>query len=215
MQHRKEAHELKEDLSCGHCGKQFGQRDILELHYKIHESLSGGAIVDRSGGKTDGAKQHGKSSAVMSSLTFSPGKKVGLTRVRMEDCLRCDECSCIYINEDDYHKHMKNFHRKESPRKNRPRRACWSCCKNCNCKDLLSTIQKDHGSNANLFHCNIKDRWSKISSRLQLPDLSLVKTEPKEEMVIKKEVADMEDYTHLLSQVEVKIKTEPPDEVYG
>ncbi|KAK9504248.1 hypothetical protein O3M35_010623 [Rhynocoris fuscipes] len=39
-------------------------------------------------------------------------KKLGLTKIKMEDCLRCDACSCIYIDPADYYKHMKNFHEK-------------------------------------------------------------------------------------------------------
>ena len=31
----------------------------------------------------------------------------------MEDCQRCDACSCIYLDERDYIKHMKNFHKQD------------------------------------------------------------------------------------------------------
>lgn len=45
---------------------------------------------------------------------MSPAKKaVGLTKIRMEDCQRCDACSCIYLDERDYIKHMKNFHKQD------------------------------------------------------------------------------------------------------
>lgn len=56
-----------------------------------------------------------------------PKKAVGLTKIRMEDCQRCDACSCIYLDERDYIKHMKNFHKqdvlKQEPikPKNKPR----------------------------------------------------------------------------------------------
>lgn len=42
---------------------------------------------------------------------FSAKKPVGLTKVKMEDCMRCDACSCIYIDQNDYYKHMRNFHK--------------------------------------------------------------------------------------------------------
>lgn len=38
--------------------------------------------------------------------------RVGLTKLRMEDLHRCDACSCIYIDPEDYYKHMRNFHEK-------------------------------------------------------------------------------------------------------
>jgi len=46
-------------------------------------------------------------------------KFIGLTKIRLEDCMRCDACSCIYLDESDYNKHMKNFHRQDSPKKHR------------------------------------------------------------------------------------------------
>lgn len=46
-------------------------------------------------------------------LLISAKKVVGLTKIRMEDCQRCDACSCIYIDERDYIKHMKNFHKQD------------------------------------------------------------------------------------------------------
>jgi hypothetical protein len=33
--------------------------------------------------------------------------------------MRCDACSCIYLDESDYNKHMRNFHRQDSPKKHR------------------------------------------------------------------------------------------------
>lgn len=29
--------------------------------------------------------------------------------------MRCDECSCIYIDRNDYYKHMRNFHKMSVP----------------------------------------------------------------------------------------------------
>ncbi|KAJ8883410.1 hypothetical protein PR048_015253 [Dryococelus australis] len=50
-------------------------------------------------------------------LAVAARKAVGLTKVRLEDCLRCDACSCIYLDQSDYDKHMRNFHRHDSPKK--------------------------------------------------------------------------------------------------
>ena len=93
---------------------------------------------------------------------------MGLTKIRMEDCRRCDACSCIYMDERDYIKHMKNFHKhdikkiplgekedldfrpfrhKQDAKRQRqapsgsPHKKCRSCCKTCKCKGNHDTLQ--------------------------------------------------------------------------
>ncbi|XP_063242069.1 uncharacterized protein LOC134542080 [Bacillus rossius redtenbacheri] len=131
-------------------------------------------------------------------------KAVGLTKVRLEDCLRCDACSCIYLDQSDYDKHMNNFHRHDSPKKLRQRRGCRSCCRHCNCRGdhQHQGVRKERGNN-NLFHYNIKDRWTKMLSRRLQPG------EVKREVKPDPDDCPSVDLSHLLSQVEVKIKTEP------
>ncbi|CAG2061348.1 unnamed protein product [Timema podura] len=148
----------------------------------------------------------------------SPAKKVvGLTKIRLEDCLRCDACSCIYIDENDYNKHMKNFHRQDSPKKHKQKKGCRSCCKHCNCRGnhQQPSVQKERGNN-NLFHYNIKDRWTKmVSRRLNPKEIKReIKPDPDGYPNNPFTVSGVIDYSHLLSQVEVKIKTEPSDLEY-
>lgn len=209
---------------CFRCQKQFGQPEILQLHALLHESserAEEGGSVDNDeppkGAEYDkkcfnfGENERDDSAMKTDNHhTYFPKKNIGLTKVKLEDCLRCDECSCIYIHENDYRKHMKNFHREDSSRKNKQRKGCRSCCKQCNCRQSYKTIQKERGNN-NLFHYNIKDRWSKmISRRLKLESTSESSSSVEQ---MKTESDSNPDYSDLLSRVEVSIKTEPPEEV--
>ncbi|KAG8232026.1 hypothetical protein J437_LFUL012050 [Ladona fulva] len=204
-------------LMCSICDKQFGQPEILQLHALIHDSSEKaeeggtfanndppkGAVYDKCCFGPSAQDRANMRNEFSSSLTK---RSIGLTKVKLEDCLRCDECSCIYIHENDYRKHMKNFHREDSSRKNKQKKGCRSCCKQCNCRQSYKTIQKERGNN-NLFHYNIKDRWSKmVSRRLKVESLadSSNSLEP-----IKMESESNADYSELLSRVEVSIKTEP------
>ncbi|XP_054258325.1 uncharacterized protein LOC128983170 [Macrosteles quadrilineatus] len=172
-----------------------------------------------------------KKSSPRTKVKPKPAKKqVGLTKIRMEDCLRCDACSCIYIDEKDYYKHMRNFHHKDvnkTPTKQqRSKRKCQSCCKQCrgsHCLPVKRPRATQPSSNL-IFRFsmkdNIKNRWSKMLSQ-QLTESSLAGSTPglcEPELVnIKSDLDRIKqepepDLSYLLSQVEVKIKTEPPDD---
>ncbi|KAF4523323.1 hypothetical protein B566_EDAN011803 [Ephemera danica] len=204
-----------ERYGCPHCSKDFGNRQILRLHMRVHEECTT-PVPPQPLKPTTTESPTGATSSVTTGLTVRPmqpthprhpyGKKIGFTKIRLEDCLRCDECSCVYMYESDYLKHMRNFHRQNSPRKSKQKKGCRSCCRHCNCRDGVApqpSVETERGNN-NLFHFNIKDRWSKVVSR-RLTDIA-VKEDPDgdEDPGI--------DLSHLLSQVEVKIKTEPPDD---
>ncbi|XP_071449427.1 uncharacterized protein [Hetaerina americana] len=207
---------------CTKCQKKFRQPEVLQLHTLLHESSEvaeeAGALDNAEppkGTENDkcfnfGDSESGSKTVKTEFLQSSSKRSVGLTKVKLEDCLRCDECSCIYIHENDYKKHMKNFHKGDTSRKSKQRKGCRSCCKQCNCRQSYKTIQKERGNN-NLFHYNIKDRWSKMVSRR-------LKLEPANDSVNNYEAVKMEpdvnhDYSELLSRVEVSIKTEPPEEL--
>ncbi|XP_034241180.1 phospholipase D A-like isoform X2 [Thrips palmi] len=179
-----------------------------------------------------------------------PKKAVGLTKIRMEDCQRCDACSCIYLDERDYIKHMKNFHKqdvlKQEPikPKNKPRARnqsqspqqarrskrqqrymeqqqqqtqeqggkkgnCRSCCKSCKCRGdhgtlepMLPIVRPVLGRAGRRGSCNTQDSWNQFAQHLQ----------GAEAVVVQPDLDNMPDFSHLLSQVEVKIKTEPTEQ---
>ncbi|XP_059480589.1 uncharacterized protein LOC132199687 [Neocloeon triangulifer] len=203
-----------ERYGCPHCILDFEVREVLRDHMKTHEvpmqipqpirQLP--SPVDKPAAAANQEKQP-------SPTKPAAAKKIGFTKIRFEDCKRCDECSCIYLYEKDYEKHMRNFHRRKELRKSKKlKKGCRSCCNQCNCKDDHTapvTVETERG-NKNLFHFNIKDRWSKVVSK----SIMDVCNEPQldEEMIVVKEEPQGEiDLTHLLSQVEVKIKTEVED----
>ncbi|XP_046680821.1 uncharacterized protein LOC124367764 [Homalodisca vitripennis] len=160
-------------------------------------------------------------------------KATGLTKVKMEDCLRCDACSCIYIDDKDYYKHMRNFHQVDVTNnlpipQQKPKRKCRSCCKQCrgaHCTSVKRPRATQRASNL-IFKINmqnnIQDRWTRMVSQqlseYPMPEFqSMPEFQPVPEIkpdpdgiTIKPEP----DLTHLLSQVEVKIKTEPEDDFY-
>ncbi|XP_047110741.1 zinc finger and BTB domain-containing protein 17-like [Schistocerca piceifrons] len=212
----------KELHQCPKCKKAFAHGQILQLHIRVHEG---------DGQKTEDCTRvvttvhepgQSSSSAAVShpiqqqqqqqqQLGLPQKKPVGLTKIRLEDCLRCDACSCIYIDKSDYNKHMRNFHQKVTSKKQKIKKECKSCCRHCNCKGNHKhhSVEKERGNN-NLFHYNIKDRWSKmVSQRINIKE---VKQKIKQEPHCEPEAMD---YSHLLSQVEVKIKTEPSEEDYN
>ncbi|CAG0887985.1 unnamed protein product, partial [Darwinula stevensoni] len=85
----------------------------------------------------------------------------------------------------------------------RVRRSCRGCCRNCIGRCLCKLgIEKERGNN-NLFHYNIKDRWSKIFSRKLALDVLAVKMEP--EVHIKTEDG-LED------GLDIYIKQEPAED---
>uniref|UniRef100_A0A0A9W872 C2H2-type domain-containing protein n=3 Tax=Lygus hesperus TaxID=30085 RepID=A0A0A9W872_LYGHE len=196
-----------------------------------------------------------------------PSKRVGLTKIRMEDCLRCDACSCIYIDPQDYYKHMRNFHQKYNtviPRTRRrsPHRTSqqdlpvsspeevtlttsragplWTLpLRNEKPKEQKAPLDTTFVAES-IIRQSIKSRWSKVvSERLstakrprlvvegspetpEFPSQIKIDGQPVEavgvvfdpNLRIKEEPADEDNILDLLSQVEVKIKTEPPDD-YG
>ncbi|XP_067010768.1 zinc finger protein 423 [Anabrus simplex] len=236
---QKTCHKVKERYLCPKCEKHFGNQHILQLHLRVHDSEqqqqvtvsppqslplcdsnqldnnSKDVTVKTSLVVSNKPSENCKPPALkMSSSILTAKKTPGLTKIRLEDCLRCDACSCIYIDKNDYNKHMKNFHRQNSPKKhNKQRKGCRSCCKHCNCQGehIHQSIQKERGNN-NLFHYNIKDRWTKMVSRRLSKIKKEIKSDPDSDSG---DVDDVMDYSHLLSQVEVKIKTEPPDDECG
>ncbi|XP_069686288.1 uncharacterized protein [Periplaneta americana] len=214
----------KERFQCPRCEKHFGHQQILQLHLRVHESNCDSPVKasheEKQEAKIETVADREMSKKSTCSQTNNertnsspPNKKfIGLTKIRLEDCMRCDACSCIYLDENDYKKHMKNFHRQDSPKKHRQKKGCRSCCKHCNCKGNHQhhSLQKERGNN-NLFHYNIKDRWSKMVSRRLTPEEMKqdIKADPDYDP---NDQSGVIDYSHLLSQVEVKIKTEPPDD---
>ncbi|KAJ9573724.1 hypothetical protein L9F63_008887, partial [Diploptera punctata] len=201
-------------FQCPRCEKHFGNKKILQLHLRVHQSNED--VQMESSHKEESQELSSESNFELNQneLQSSPANKklIGLTKIRLEDCMRCDACSCIYLDATDYNKHMKNFHRQNSPKKHRQKKGCRSCCKHCNCKGNHQhhSLQKERGNN-NLFHYNIKDRWSKMVSRRLSPEKikQEIKADPDYET---NNTITTLDYSHLLSQVEVKIKTEPPDD---
>jgi len=136
-----------------------------------------------------------------------PSKRVGFTKIRMEDCFRCDACSCIYIEAEDYYKHMRNFHQKYNtviPRMRNRSPMSHKCCGTCigtHCQSAREESKPNNPlpptSNTNIRD-KIKLRWSKVSERLS------------QEVTVKSEPMD-DDVSYFLAQVEVKIKSEPKD----
>ncbi|KAK7871840.1 hypothetical protein R5R35_006435 [Gryllus longicercus] len=234
--HVKETHHrINARFQCPKCEKYFGNYQIMQLHLRVHDSdVQKSDICPTS--EINMSEQLSKSNEVNEKVcseeiiktpnldyrkpNCSQAKKtVGLTKIRLEDCLRCDACSCIYIDESDYKKHMKNFHRTNSNRKPKQKKGCRSCCKQCNCQGNhpSPTVQNERGNN-NLFRVNIKDRWTKmVSCRLNNQeskcDESAIKTEIKPDPDTVSGMPSLIDYSDLLSQVEVKIKTEPVDDI--
>ncbi|XP_022204301.2 uncharacterized protein LOC111060919 isoform X2 [Nilaparvata lugens] len=101
------------DYKCTICGKMFGNNQIFRLHSQIHGLREVGAIQEKiREQKSNLSEIEKKITAITSPAENKKAKKkIGLTKVRMEDCLRCDPCSCIYLDKNDYYKHMRNFHK--------------------------------------------------------------------------------------------------------
>lgn len=248
-QHVKETHhQIKARFQCPKCEKYFGNYQILQLHLRVHDSedLKGVSHLESNSqdveseqsvsdstdaNKTSTSEQEVPKSDETNNMSpinlinsigssTPPVKRVvGLTKIRLEDCLRCDECSCIYIDESDYNKHMKNFHRTNSNRKSKQKKGCRSCCKQCNCQgNHPPPMVRNENGNNNLFRFNIKDRWTKmVSCRLNNIDPNCSVPSIKREIKpdpdgVPSGISSIVDYSHLLSQVEVKIKTEPTDD---
>ncbi|KAK3919546.1 Serine/threonine-protein kinase ICK [Frankliniella fusca] len=193
-----------------------------------------------------------------------PKKSVGLTKIRMEDCQRCDACSCIYLDERDYIKHMKNFHKqdvvKQEPIKPKsktsrvrshnhsqaPQRAqharrskrqqhfmeqqqqqqqtvqeqtgkkgsCRSCCKSCKCRGdhgtlepMLPIVRPVLGRSGRRNSITTQDSWNQFARHLEGAEGIII--QPDSNSQFKPDPDNMDDFSDLLSQVEVKIKTEP------
>ncbi|XP_018915144.2 uncharacterized protein [Bemisia tabaci] len=217
---------------CKVCNKQFGNQKIYQIHTQIHangtpeeQKLLAEAEAEAAEAAAAAAAREAEASASGTNESAekkapkrkkptpppaTPPKKKGFTKVRMEDCLRCDECSCIYLDENDYHKHMRNFHgHNQGSRKSPKKKGCRSCCVNCksgNCNPALPQLPLPPvQESAPLFKFtmqdNIKDRWSKMVSE-RLSEAVTIKEDPD---------APNPALESLLSQVEVKIKTEPQD----
>uniref|UniRef100_A0A1B6K951 C2H2-type domain-containing protein n=1 Tax=Graphocephala atropunctata TaxID=36148 RepID=A0A1B6K951_9HEMI len=194
--------------------------DVVESILKINEShikdnLPSIKILEPPK-KSSSHKTKGRSKPVK--------KAIGLTKVKMEDCLRCDACSCIYIDDKDYYKHMRNFHQVDVTNnlpipQPKSKRKCRSCCKQCrgaHCTSVKRPRATQRASNL-IFKINmqnnIQDRWTRmVSQQLSespMPEFQSVpdiKSDP-DTVTIKPDP----DLSHLLSQVEVRIKTEPED----
>lgn len=187
-----------------------------------------------------------------------PKKSVGLTKIRMEDCQRCDACSCIYLDERDYIKHMKNFHKqdvlKQEPIKprhkprvraqpsHRPRRSkyqqrlieeqqqeqggkkgnCRSCCKSCKCRGdhgtlepMLPIVRPILGrSGRRSSSTSTQDSWNQFAQHLEAAEGIVIQPDANSMAALAQMKSDpdhLADFSDLLSQVEVKIKTEPTD----
>ncbi|KAK9504246.1 hypothetical protein O3M35_010621 [Rhynocoris fuscipes] len=138
----------------------------------------------------------------------------------MEDCLRCDACSCIYIDPANYYKHMKNFHEKYNTlipgirKKERYKFERRCNIETQNDKDRANILENEQLNKTAILepqtslntsqHISekIKNRWSEMISR-RLPPLLPVDS-------IKCEPGDEEyDINSLVSNVEVNIKIEP------
>ncbi|XP_075220761.1 uncharacterized protein LOC142324049 [Lycorma delicatula] len=311
LQHLQEVHlnpRKKEHIECPKCGKVFGHIQIYQLHLQIH-TLSESDSNKSSSSSENGSHQTPESlisSSKQTATVQSPQsshtkdkqrptaaaqkKAIGLTKIRMEDCLRCDACSCIYIDQSDYYKHMRNFHKVNTMNNvdnpvsvtikppliiktvsckttssskaavtasittnpptvttttASPQNKCRSCCKQCRGNHIgelhnhhkhyyqhrhnraSRIIQRSNGNELFKFSMqdNIKDRWSRMvshrllgseehqQSQLQQNHIQ-IKPDPdaETEFEIQNSVVDSDEMTHLLSQVEVKIKTEPADE---
>ncbi|XP_039292411.1 zinc finger protein 658B isoform X3 [Nilaparvata lugens] len=115
MNHLEKVHlnPKKGDYKCTICGKMFGNNQIFRLHSQIHGLREVGAIQEKiREQKSNLSEIEKKITAITSPAENKKAKKkIGLTKVRMEDCLRCDPCSCIYLDKNDYYKHMRNFHK--------------------------------------------------------------------------------------------------------
>lgn len=193
-----------------------------------------------------------------------PKKAVGLTKIRMEDCQRCDACSCIYLDEKDYIKHMKNFHKqdvlKQEPIKPRlkprvrtqtqtlqARRSkrqqrylehkreqeqlqdqggkkgtCRSCCKSCKCRGdhgtlepMLPIVRPILGRSGRRSSITTQDSWNQFAQHLEGAEGVVLQSESGSADTLadmRNDPDNMADFSHLLSQVEVKIKTEPTEQ---
>ncbi|XP_014280753.1 uncharacterized protein [Halyomorpha halys] len=208
---------------CEKCRKEFVDEDSLSLHQELHNINENPfpeteIILRRDLLYKEVKKQQemeGGRKEVTRKMSYKPrriykplSKRVGLTKIRVEDCLRCDACSCIYIDERDYFKHMRNFHQKYNTIIPRSRRKSPLHHKSCNNSDSQQDHQESLSNkstdslilpvlNDTQIREKIKSRWNKVSQRLSC------------QVQIKQEQPD--DMSYLLSQVEVKIKTEPPD----
>ncbi|KAF0294549.1 hypothetical protein FJT64_007795 [Amphibalanus amphitrite] len=94
----------------------------------------------------------------------------------LQNCLRCDACSCIYLDELDYYKHVRNYHSSTSQRRYRKSGQCRTCVFTKIEPDPAPTLkaaQPNHRrSNSpvkiNVLQNNVKSRWSRMfGSRLR------------------------------------------------
>ncbi|CAB3368132.1 Hypothetical predicted protein [Cloeon dipterum] len=189
-----------ERYGCPHCSLDFEVREVLREHMKTHEIPI--AVPQPIRPFSAPVEKPAPAAEKQQPSPTKQAKRIGFTKIRFEDCKRCDECSCIYLHEKDYEKHMRNFHRRKELRKSKKlKKGCRSCCNHCNCKDDHTapvTVETERG-NKNLFHFNIKDRWSKVVSKSIVEVCNGTKFD--EQMtVVKDEPQNDLDLTHLLKK---------------
>ncbi|XP_037077820.1 uncharacterized protein LOC119098881 isoform X2 [Pollicipes pollicipes] len=100
----------------------------------------------------------------------------------LQNCLRCDACSCIYIDELDYYKHVRNYHSASAQRRYRKSSQCRTCVFSKIVPEQVTTLKTlQHQQRQvspvkiNVLQNNVKSRWSRMfASRLrgQLTPLS-------------------------------------------
>lgn len=212
--------------SCLKCGIYFEDAPSLEMHISMHsfteKCLTEAELALRRKllyqevrkQQQNEAEYNDKISEVDQKprRIYKPkSKRIGLTKIRMEDCLRCDACSCIYIEAVDYYKHMRNFHQKYNtiiPRCRRRSPIRTTIEDDYKPEDTLNiTLTEQEPKNEDSFidkqiREKIKNRWSEVVSQRLLPQTKLIKKEPEPDDI---------DMSLLLSNVEVTIKIEPPE----
>ncbi|RZF37801.1 hypothetical protein LSTR_LSTR007163 [Laodelphax striatellus] len=191
----------KGDYKCSSCGKLFGNEQIFRLHSQIHGLKEVGAIQERIREQKSNLNEIEKKITAITSPAEDKKekKKIGLTKVRMEDCLRCDACSCIYVDKNDYYKHMRNFHKitnldtLKSTYTNTPghfmlvdkpnnstskRKTSASKTGKQPTKTAVTTTNKCDKLFQATIKDIIKDRWTQMISRSRVEDLQQVKIKP-------------------------------------
>ncbi|CAH1403633.1 unnamed protein product [Nezara viridula] len=174
---------------CEKCRKEFLDKDSLILHQELHNINENPfpekeIILRRDLLYKEVRKQQemeGGRAEVTKKMSYKPrriykpmSKRVGLTKIRVEDCLRCDACSCIYIDERDYFKHMRNFHQKYNTIIPRSRIKSPLHHKSCNNSDSQQEQEQSLNNkttdplilpiiNDAQIREKIKSRWNKVS----------------------------------------------------
>ncbi|XP_037077847.1 uncharacterized protein LOC119098908 [Pollicipes pollicipes] len=93
----------------------------------------------------------------------------------LQNCLRCDACSCIYIDELDYYKHVRNYHSASAQRRYRKSSQCRTCVFSKIVPEQVTTLKTlQHQQRQvspvkiNVLQNNVKSRWSRMfASRLR------------------------------------------------